>query len=351
MNARFAKGLVVGKFCPLHAGHELLINHALRCCDQVIVISYTKPEFDRCGPDNRERWITEVFPTVTLLVIDDARLERLCLSQGIATRLIPHNDAPASEHRELVAWLCLALLHTTIDAVFTSENYGDGFAQALTAYFHDHGLTRSPVQHVCVDRDRAAVPVSGTLLRSEPDLRREFLAPIVYADFVRRVVILGGESSGKTTLAQALAHDFKTVWVPEYGRELWEQRSGRLLFEDMLLIARTQVIQEQLAAQRAQRWLFCDTSPLTTLFYSLHMFGKADTELERLAGRHYDDVLLCAPDYEFVQDGTRQDASFRMQQYHWYCRELEERHIRFCLIEGPLDQRLHMVTARLEPVS
>ncbi|MEO8800888.1 MAG: ATP-binding protein, partial [Polyangiaceae bacterium] len=149
----------------------------------------------------------------------------------------------------------------------------------------------------------------------------------------------------------ALAHDLKTVWVPEHGRELWEQRSGRLLFEDMLLIARVQVIQEQLAAQRARRWLLCDTSPLTTLFYSLHMFGKADPELERLAGRHYDDVLLCAPDYEFVQDGTRQDASFRMQQHHWYCRELEERHVPFCLIEGPLDQRLRAVSARLEHVS
>jgi NadR type nicotinamide-nucleotide adenylyltransferase len=73
-----------------------------------------------------------------------------------------------------------------------------------------------------VDRARAAVPVSGTLIRSDPLAYLEFLEPCVRAYFVRRVVLIGAESTGKTTLAQQLAERFNTTWVPEYGRVHWE---------------------------------------------------------------------------------------------------------------------------------
>ena len=121
---RFSTGLVVGKFCPLHQGHQLLIESAVGDCDQVIVISYTKPEFDRCGRANRERWIAELFSMVVPLVVDDEKLQALCRAKGIAGRAIPDNAAPEDEHREFVAWLCHVVLETRVDAVFTSEDYG-----------------------------------------------------------------------------------------------------------------------------------------------------------------------------------------------------------------------------------
>jgi cytidyltransferase-like protein len=86
MSARFARGLVVGKFCPLHHGHQLLIDSALQRCDEVVVVSYTLPEFDHCGPENRERWIAELFPGVIQWVIDDQRLQQLCLARGLVSR-------------------------------------------------------------------------------------------------------------------------------------------------------------------------------------------------------------------------------------------------------------------------
>ena len=162
----FRCGLVVGKFCPLHRGHETVIERALSTCDEVLIINYTQPEFEHCDRATRERWLTQGFPNATTLVIDNA---------------LPHNDAPDDDHRLFVAWLCRFILGKTVDAVFTSETYGDGFAQVLTAQFQQVAPSAPPVQHVCVDLDRSAVPISGTRVRLSPHENRQFLSPAVYA--------------------------------------------------------------------------------------------------------------------------------------------------------------------------
>jgi NadR type nicotinamide-nucleotide adenylyltransferase len=228
----------------------------------------------------------------------------------------------------------------TVEAVFTSEDYGDGFAEELTRYFRERQPKCPAVEHVQVDRSRQKLPVSGTLLRQDIHAGREWLSPLVYASFVQRVCLLGGESSGKSTLAEALARAFNTAHVAEYGRELWDAKSGALVFEDMRHIAEVQIQREEIAAMHAKRFLFCDTSPLTTLFYSDHLFGKAEPILERLAERHYDFTILCAPDFSFVQDGTRQPETFRARQHDWYLNELSKRGIAHQLVTGSLEARI-----------
>lgn len=347
MSRRFRRGLVVGKFCPLHLGHESVIARALAACEDVIVISYTKPDFERCPREARQRWLSSRFPGVTRLVLDDTELSRLCAMRRLEwTTGLPPNDAPEQEHREFVAWLCTSLLCKTVEAVFTSETYGDGFAAALTDYFRARVADAPVVQHVSVDLARTVVPVSGTDFRANPQRYREFLAPEVYADFVHRVCLLGGESSGKTTLAERLAQRLNTIWVPEYGRDLWEQKKGVLGFDDMLHIGSTQVQREIESAARANGWLFCDTSPLTTLFYSIDLFGKADPRLQELSKRRYDHVFLCVPDFDFVQDGTRRQESFRVRQHDWYLRQLTG--TTFSLVEGPVSDRLEAVLLELD---
>ncbi len=347
MDKRFRRGLVVGKFCPLHRGHELLIGRAVAQCDEVLVISYTLPEFAGCKPARRDAWLAQRFPHVRRLVLDAASLQTHCRQRGVPLRAMPHNDAPADLHRQFCAWLCRDLLQLEVDAVFTSEDYGDGFAEALGAYFTGVAGVRREVRHVCVDRARVEVPVSGTMLRDDPHLLRAFLAPEVYADFVRRACFLGGESSGKTTLAQALAQRCATAWAPEFGRELWEKQQGQLRHADMLTIARTQVAREESLGRQANGWLFCDTSPLTTLFYSECMFGAAEPELHELAGRRYDLVFLCAPDFPFVQDGTRRDGQFRERQHAWYADALARRAMPHIALHGSLDKRIDTILRHL----
>lgn len=167
---------------------------------------------------------------------------------------------------------------------------------------------------------------------------------------VRRVALLGGESSGKTTLAQALAAALGTAWVPEYGRELWLQFERTLTIDELVAVARRQVALEDAAAARLHHgeWLVCDTTPLTTLQYALHDHGAAPPELHALAQRRYDLTVLCAPDFGFVQDGARRDEGFRAQQHTWTLARLAEQGVQPLVALGAVDARLQRVRAALQ---
>jgi HTH-type transcriptional repressor of NAD biosynthesis genes len=326
---RFECGLVVGKFAPLHRGHQHVIDTALSQCRHVILLSYSNPELPGCEPERREHWLEQLYPQTTRLVVTRDQ------------RVIPPNSADDDTHRAFTAELLQRVINRQVDAVFTSESYGDGFASYLERYF------RRPVQHVLVDAARSIVPTSGTTIRANVHASRQWLHPSVYASFVERIVCLGGESSGKSTLADALAQAHGTNHAPEFGRELWVERGGSLEFDDLLLIGRTQVEREQRLAEQSNRYLFCDTSPLTTLFYCLDQFGRASPELERLADRSYSRTLLCAPDFDFVQDGTRREPEFRLKQHEWYVRELQQRGVPYIEVRGTVEARIEQVTTEL----
>jgi HTH-type transcriptional repressor of NAD biosynthesis genes len=343
VKAEFAAGLVVGKFSPRHAGHEALLAHALERCERLFILSYSNPEFARCEAATRRRWLEQRYPMANVLVLDSAGLAALARSLGRndAPRL-PANDSSDEEQRDFVLWLCRHAFCCQVDAVFTSELYGDGFAAHLARGFG------SAVRHICFDLERQRLPVSGTRLRAESGTVKQWTAALVNADLVGRLVIFGGESSGKSTLAVALAGRLATGRVDEYGRELWLQRGGQLSYADLLQIGRVQLEREDLAAQGADRWLVCDTSPLTTLYYCLDMFGKAPAELWRLSTRPYDLTFVCAPDFAFVQDGTRRDQAFRQAQHEWYLETLSRCDIAFTVLEGSVEQRLQQALQRIE---
>lgn len=327
MSKQFQRGLIVGKFCPLHRGHEHAIRTMLDACIESFILSYTNPEFPDCEPDKRRRWLTTLFPSARVLVLNADE--------------VPANDADDYTQRQFVGKICRQRFHTTVDAVFTSEDYGAGFAQELSLLFGH------PVQHISVDPQRLTHPISGTTLRADIHAHRHMLPAVVYADFVSRICLLGGESSGKSTLAAALAAHFRTNYVTEYGRELWEEQDGHLNYDDMLKIAEVQVAREEAAAAESNRFLFCDTSPLTTLFYSKSMFGRTDEKLTQLARRDYALHVLCSPDFPFVQDGTRRDEAFRQHQHAWYRTELAARGWPWIEVSGSLPERVKAVSQAL----
>ncbi len=162
----------------------------------------------------------------------------------------------------------------------------------------------------------------------------------------RRLCLLGGESAGKTTLAQALAAELGTVWVAEYGRERWLDIGGTFSLDELLHVGRQQVAREDAALGQARGWLVCDTSPLTTLVYALLDHGSAPEALFELARRRYDLTLLCAPDFDFVQDGARRDAGFRSEQHALTVDLLQRFGLPHVLVSGDLEQRL----AQLRPL-
>jgi len=334
----FRCGLIVGKFSPLHNGHVHLISEARSQCANLVLLSYAKPDYPGCPAAARRRWLEALFPEARRLVVDDAWLaERRAAKLPTPYPSVPHDDEPEDLHRRFTAWLSHAALGVTCDAVFTSEDYGEGFAKVLAEEFGH------PVTHVCVDKSRSAIPVSATAIRGDARLRRHYLPPCVATDLPLRLVLLGAESTGKSTLAMALAARWDEPIAEEYGRELWVERGGKLTFSDMQAIAETQIAREDRLLGEARRILVCDTSPATTAFYSRKFFGQVAPELERLAQRSYDLTLFCQPDIPFIQDGTRQDEPFRAEQHAYYASLLSQRETTWIPLRGSMNERIAAV--------
>lgn len=159
---------------------------------------------------------------------------------------------------------------------------------------------------------------------------------------VARVAILGAESSGKSTLAEALAVHYRTTWVPEYLREFVDTRS-RVPFEhDQIEIARTQLAREEMAVAQAQRFLFCDTSPLMTALYSRVYWGRVDAHLAELEARHhYTWTFVTAPDSPWEPDGLQRESEEVRQMVHRMLVEtLDARGIPYVLLGGDLPARV-----------
>ncbi|MYN42297.1 AAA family ATPase [Duganella sp. FT109W] len=159
-----------------------------------------------------------------------------------------------------------------------------------------------------------------------------------------RIAILGTASSGKSTLAEALARRFDTVWVPEYLREFVDVAQRIPVEADQIHIARTQRAREDEAAPRARRFLFCDTTPLMTAVYSRHYFGGIDAELAVLADAHrrdYDLTLLTAADIPWVADGLqRENEEVSITINRMLHEELAARGIAYVPVGGDADQRI-----------
>lgn len=165
-----------------------------------------------------------------------------------------------------------------------------------------------------------------------------------------RVAILGAESSGKSTLAAALASHYGTLWVPEYLREFVDTR-GRVPEEsDQYPIARTQMEREDAAARDASRFLFCDTTPLMTALYSRWYWGRVDAQLSLLENRHeYALTLVTAPDCPWEADGLQRESEQVRQTVHEQVLQvLQQRGMAYTLVAGGLQQRLLQATGLLD---
>lgn len=138
---------------------------------------------------------------------------------------------------------------------FCSEFYGEHVSRALNAV------------NYLVDCDRKIIPISGTQIRKDPLASIEYLHPVVYRDLITNVVFLGAPSTGKTTIASLLAEEFNTVWMPEYGREYWEQHqvNRRLSKTQLVEIAQGHLEREEALLCQANQYLFTDTKLVYTV--------------------------------------------------------------------------------------
>jgi NadR type nicotinamide-nucleotide adenylyltransferase len=173
---------------------------------------------------------------------------------------------------------------------------------------------------------------------------------------MRRVVVSGPESTGKTTLARRLAEHFGAAWVPEYLRLYLESRPPRdprslVAFEEVEAIARGQLAAEDAAALRAGRVLFCDTDLHSTKVYCEHYFGHCPEWLARAAReRVYDLHLLLRTDLPWERDPLRDRPGQRERLFAAFRDELRAAGRRVVEVEGIGDERLRAALRALAPL-
>jgi HTH-type transcriptional repressor of NAD biosynthesis genes len=165
---------------------------------------------------------------------------------------------------------------------------------------------------------------------------------------VRRIAVVGGESTGKSTLVAALGRRYDEPCVAEYGRTLWEAQGGHTDYDDLRRIGFRHVADEEEAMARATRCVFIDTTPLTTLWYSIDGYRKADPALVGLSWRRYDLTLVCAPDFAFVQDGSRSSEDFRLRHDRWIRATLRARGVDYHVVGGSVEARVARVALLLD---
>ena len=306
-------GVVLGKFLPPHRGHLYLCEFARARCERLHVVVGTL-EREPIPGALRFSWMQDALPGAHVHHLTDENPQE------------PH------EHPEF--WRIwreslLRVLPESVDYVFASEPYGERLAQELGARF------------VPVDLDRIAVPISGTQVREDPMKHWAYLPRVVRPYFVRRVAILGPESSGKTTLARRLAEALDTLWVPEYARGYLERQGGRVAVEDMVPIALGQRASEEALAFEAERALICDTDTLTTQLWSELLFGEASAELRELAREPapYAQTLVLAPDIPFEPDLVRYRPAERVDFFERICAELDTLGRPYEVLRGEGDER------------
>lgn len=328
-------GFVVGKFYPPHRGHRHLIETARAACDRLVVLLPHHPS-QKIPGELRKAWLEEIHPDCEIHLVPDE----------------------LDDDGQQWARFTVDYLGRAPDVVFSSEDYGPPFAEWMGS------------RHVMVDRDRSTFPVSGTRVRSSPLDHLEWLEPCVRAWFVRRVVLIGAESTGKTTLAAAVADHYRTRWVPEFGREYWEAKVSRALpdgqhptwaedadeaelatftSDEFRVIASEQQRRENLAARDANRVLICDTNAFATGTWHERYIGDRNEAVDAIGRQDRVDLyLLTEPDFPFVQDGWRDGEHVRDWMHARFLEQLSALPTPFVRLRGSLDARMADATAAID---
>lgn len=135
---------------------------------------------------------------------------------------------------------------------------------------------------------------------------------------MKKVVVIGPESTGKSTLSEKLATHFNTVWTPEYAREYIDQLQRSYEQQDLLEIARVQLLLEDEQKKKARDLLICDTDLYVIKVWSEHKYGDCDAQiLDQIARQQCDLYLLTYIDQPWEEDPQREYPDPEMRQYFY----------------------------------
>ncbi|MCB9614318.1 MAG: AAA family ATPase [Sandaracinus sp.] len=330
MIPRLATGLVLGKMLPPHLGHLYLIGCALRQVERLYVVV---EHFEGEGIPStlRAEWVRTLVPNAHVLHLD---------------RAMPQE--PSAHPRFWPLWreTLRALAPEPLEVVFASETYGHRLAAELGARF------------LPVDPARQVVPVSGTAVRTNPEACAAHLPEVVRAHYglpprparpvVRRVALVGPESTGKTTLAKQLAKRLDATFVPEHASTCLEAGvcdTSSFRARDFEDFARGQRASEDTLAELVGGLLLCDSDALTTRLYAERLLGECPPWIaEEAESRRYDLTLLTTADVPWQDAVHRVDRNGREGFFETMHAELSRLRRPFVLLDSDPERRLARAT-------
>lgn len=314
-------GFLLGRFMPPHSGHVLLCETARALVDRLTILVCSLPDDPIPGP-LRLTWMREMFP--------DCRV----IGHDAPAPRTPGEDA---DFWPILAGIAKAAHPEPIDLVFASGPEGARLAAEVGARFHP------------VDPGREAAPISADAIRADPWRQWHFIPPPVRPYYARTICLHGAESTGKSSLAAALARYYQTDIVPEYGRTWCETFGTDLVMADLLAIARTHDAMTRSALRRCNRRLILDTDPLMTAVWADMLFGERDPWFESWQATA-DLYLLLDIDLPWRDDGTRLfgGAEERRRFHDLAIAELERRGVRWAMVSGQGDARFDAAVEAIE---
>lgn len=350
MTATFGHGLVVGKFYPPHRGHQYLIDRAAASCARVTVLVMAAGS-ETLALADRVAWLQASYAGLPAVAVAGVRCD------------VPVDFADEAIWAAQVAVMRAALEgngRPPVDVVVSSEPYGAELAARFGA------------RHVCVDPGRTAVPASASQIRADlAGCWNDLLAP-ARAGLAARVVVVGSESTGTSTIAELLAEEYRRrggVWartrcVAEAGRDYtvtkWQQAqavtaaAGRpdppldglvWTLADFDAVATEQTHRENQAAAAGSPLLVCDTDAFATSVWERRYLGEQARGLQSWATadlpRHDVYLLTSHEGVPWLDDGLREgDLAVRAAMTGWFAQALTAAGHSWVLLTGSIAERL-----------
>jgi HTH-type transcriptional repressor of NAD biosynthesis genes len=284
-------GFLGGKFLPLHQGHIYVMLEASTLVDELYIITSSSENRDRelCERDG----IKYMPAKVRLSWIGEA-LNNL---ENIKILNIEDDQFDWNYDWDKGAEAIKKAIGKPIDCVFSSEKeYDDLFKKNYP-----------DSKHIVVDDKRKTVNISATELRKDLYNNWDKLPDCVKGYFTKKVLVVGTESCGKSTLVKKLAKFYNTNYVQEVGRDYCDKYSNQITEEMFNQIAMEHFLLQTKKAKQSNKVLFVDTDAVITQYYlNMYFPGKKSQLIEEIIKlENYDLILFLEPDVKWVADGLR----------------------------------------------
>ena len=307
-------GVFIDSFPILHAGYQFCMKYALQKVDKLITIIYDTPNAKIPLPV-RANWIRQLYPNMEVIE----------------------------------SWYNLERGDFTLEA--QKQQLDKILNGRKVTHFYS---TESNLEHLCkilgcenriIPRIRSKMKNATARIREDSYKNRARIDPIVYRDLITNIAFVGAQSTGKSTIAEAMAKKYNTNFMFEYGRYHWDvyQRDRIETIEQIEEITERHLAMEDERLKTANKYLFTDTCPIVTLRYAYDWHGKASDrllEFAKEAEKRYDLFFLCGDDIPYADTPERDGRTSFQSQIR---SELLARKIPYIELNGTLQQRIKKV--------